>query len=1126
MVQRPDLRPSASGQSGGSARPDLRPAALEKSFAEKTAGMSHDQIVEEYRKAKINSPYYKFLVKKIEAPQQGETPEQAAIRSGGQQPTGAPSKALSAFGGATDTLAFGGADELGAGLDWLRGGDYEQALAHHRAFRNELEEANPGSYLGGQLGGAAIQAAATLGASAPATSSGRLLMNMAGGASQMAGYNFLANDGDLGDRVNDAAYGAVVGGGLGIAPSVVEGVWKGGKALVNKGVTGVQKITNPMAAAEKDIVSLGAKDWRTHQRLARDAAATGDPIPEQRFLTQEGVDDAIAMGDNPMVADLGGDALRRRLKAADNVSDDASTLLRGRTDARATGYAARGLDTLSAAMGETNPARIRTRLEELSQKANEAAYGMVENHPNASHLWNGTLQRVLSTPEGERALAAAMAKSRRLALNSGQQVLEPIFERGQDGLMRFSGRFRYPNGQVATNIKNFGLNFRFWDSIKKSLDDEINVLQRQGYKEEARDIIQTKKQLLKNLDQQLSDGSGNSLYARARGTAKEFFDAEDAHEAGSKYYKNMNAFDTAEARAAIRSMSRPERELFARGYAAELMHDVSTLRKSQDVSDLFRDANSRMKMRDALGPQLSDQVEAIAHSRMVQGLLGKHLGANSTTVQQLLASEGLKMTATSAGGGIAGYTQTGSITGALMGMAIGGGFRASQRKVMERYARALAELATSNDPATIARISSKIAKESGYMNFSRAVANSASAANTAAIGTARAAAPASGGTPRLPFADGGRVPFGTGGEAIKKLLGYIVEDGVEKVAKKAPKAVDISDMPRIFDLSGLDAVPDVEQKMLPRYNPARGVSERTRDLISNPKVQRGVSETIERGVQMGGKRWYNNEPLRQRFVAELGPEEGERRFRQYMDYVAATSPRSKVPENARNASYYYSLAQDGAVPEIGSKNPQPYGHIAQRLHQMNAQRVFNGGWDALNNPKPSSFVENLVGNQMPGTIDTHATRLPAIISEDPRWLARQLVVKDPTTKEKLTLNPRKMFENGDITMEDALNRPAMWDAQPNDNEYAALEQMYANLAREQGLTTAQGQAAAWAGGADSTGLASVGADPFIKVFEDRVLMTAKQLGMDPQDVLSQMIHGKLPLLRDGGMVQSALATAA
>jgi hypothetical protein len=266
---------------------------------------------------------------------------------------------------------------------------------------------------------------------------------------------------------------------------------------------------------------------------------------------------------------------------------------------------------------------------------------------------------------------------------------------------------------------------------------------------------------------------------------------------------------------------------------------------------------------------------------------------------------------------------------------------------------------------------------------------------------------------------------------------------------------------------------------------------------------------------MGGANWYNAEPLRENFVQQLGSNQGNEAFRKYMDFVAATSPRSDVGTNVRNASYYYQRHMGGeGMPEVGEKNPQPYGHMAQRLHQMNAQRVSGAGWDPLNNPKPASFVENLVGNQAPVTVDTHAFRLPAILAEDPRYLETAFQVNKDAPKQ----NIQKMVESGEIPLSEAVGRAAYWQAQPKANEYSAMEQYYKKLGQELGLTPAQTQASAWVGGGKLTGLASDESKPFLGFFEDRIYKTAAETGMDPKDVLNAFIKGKLRLKSDGGSI--------
>ena len=310
---------------------------------------------------------------------------------------------------------------------------------------------------------------------------------------------------------------------------------------------------------------------------------------------------------------------------------------------------------------------------------------------------------------------------------------------------------------------------------------------------------------------------------------------------------------------------------------------------------------------------------------------------------------------------------------------------------------------------------------------------------------------------------------------------------------------------KLFDYSGLSKVPDVPQFDLPRYTPPRGVPGRVADLTANPDVRQGMLDTIKRGQDMGGADWYNADPLRQQFISELGPEAGAQRFQHYMDLVAATSPRSDVGTNVRNASYYYNrLVNDQGMPAVGDANPQPFGHMAQRLHQMNAQRVADAGWDPLNNPKPASFAQDLMGNQEPVAVDTHAFRLPGMLAQDPRFLETAY----QTAKDAPKQNIQQLVTSGQMSMDDALKTPAYWQAQPKTNEYGAMEQYYKGLADEAGLSPAQAQAAAWVGGGQTTGLASDETKPFIGFVEDRANKAAERYGVSPAEALSRFIRGK------------------
>lgn len=327
-------------------------------------------------------------------------------------------------------------------------------------------------------------------------------------------------------------------------------------------------------------------------------------------------------------------------------------------------------------------------------------------------------------------------------------------------------------------------------------------------------------------------------------------------------------------------------------------------------------------------------------------------------------------------------------------------------------------------------------------------------------------------------------------------------------------APDKSAIGDLFDYSRIHETPDVRQYDLPRYEPPRGVSERVDALVGNKKVQQQMLDYIDKGRDMNAETFYYNEPLRDAFVSELGKKKGPDAFARYMDYVAATSPRSDVETNARNASYYYMLEKQGLpVPEQGGVNPQPYGHMAQNLHRENAEKIRSGEYfDPIANPKPLSFSQNLQGNFAPVTVDAHAFKLPAMLSRDPDFLAGSLKLE----KGEPTINPTQMYEGGDLTMREATKRPVYWAARPNKNEYGAMEQYYKGLAGEAGMTPAQTQAAAWAGGGKVTGLGSVAGDPFMRAVENRAIKTAAERGITPAEALSQMMRGKAPLLGVGG----------
>lgn len=352
----------------------------------------------------------------------------------------------------------------------------------------------------------------------------------------------------------------------------------------------------------------------------------------------------------------------------------------------------------------------------------------------------------------------------------------------------------------------------------------------------------------------------------------------------------------------------------------------------------------------------------------------------------------------------------------------------------------------------------------------------------------------------------------------------------------------------LFDLSRLNEVPDVPQVQMPRYVAPRGASPRIVDALSRPEVEQGINETVQRGIEGGGLSWYNTEPMRERLRGAVPSIDVDPTYARLMDIVAATSPRARVPDNIRTASYYNYLAAQGMpVPDKPAKG---YGSVAQNLHRDNVRGLEQrGGWDIFKNPKPASFSTNLQGNQRNVTVDTHNFRLPGILAEDPRFLETSIAelaktresaletltrqypglpeevamasITERPGKVSMTYRPREWVDKGYISMDEAVNDPAIWSAKPNPNEYGYYEQWQQDQAERMGISPAQYQAAMWLGGGETTGLGSA-AEPFVGTFEARVRYTADRLGMSPDDVLEMMLRGDIPLLAEGGRVDKEL----
>jgi len=253
-------------------------------------------------------------------------------------------------------------------------------------------------------------------------------------------------------------------------------------------------------------------------------------------------------------------------------------------------------------------------------------------------------------------------------------------------------------------------------------------------------------------------------------------------------------------------------------------------------------------------------------------------------------------------------------------------------------------------------------------------------------------------------------------------------------------------------------------------------AEETWDRLITPANIKQTIKHVDKGLSKGGFEWYDLEPLRYRFLEELGPKIGNQRFLEYVQLIAATSPGSRVPTNIKRASYFYHLLYNpkskgpqDALRKWAQTQPPGYGHHYDiNLHQPLLKTTFAHPYNkglfttqaALDQPKASGFAHNISGNLMPGTVDLHINR---------------------------------MLTGG------------IEQGSPQKLVYAYPEKVLKDIAEKKGLTTGQTQAAGWV---DFMGGES---RPLLILFEEAIKRTATKHGKTPDQILKDWINGKVPL---------------
>jgi hypothetical protein len=172
------------------------------------------------------------------------------------------------------------------------------------------------------------------------------------------------------------------------------------------------------------------------------------------------------------------------------------------------------------------------------------------------------------------------------------------------------------------------------------------------------------------------------------------------------------------------------------------------------------------------------------------------------------------------------------------------------------------------------------------------------------------------------------------------------------------------------------------------------------------------------------------------------------------------------------------------------------------------------GWNAMANPKPSTFNQNILGNHSLATVDVHATKAPLLVANDinpgslpPEWIK-------PTLRDAYKANPESLTHN---MLEESMNSRALRDDAGNvvaDRavmEYESLSKIYDNLAEELDISPAEAQALAWFNYGQRTGLKSEPGS-LVDLLNQRIDITAQVMNATPEDVVRGLMNREIPLL--------------
>jgi hypothetical protein len=378
---------------------------------------------------------------------------------------------------------------------------------------------------------------------------------------------------------------AQIGGGL-IGGIGAGGIGKGIEAIRNRGaaVGAGQQIGNALGTGPVKAAAV--------RRVAENIADEG--ITPQSAAARQS-----ALGPEAMLLDLGGQLQGRAEAMALNPGKSQKLVLdavTGRTGEFGSGTAARVKNDLDTYLGPSkNVVQTLDAVDAAVQKQAKPAYEKVM----ADYQKVGVPENITERP----AIQQAMSSAKSIAANYGEKL---------------------------PDTPSQGL--RYWDYVKKGLDQRINTMMRSGMddlssaqKADLGGLMNAKAALVYHLDTVT-----NGAYADARKIASTKPELHEAMDFGRSIFNSKLLPE--EVAAHVNDMSIPAQSMARVGARRELERVLESVRNEGAKARSFLDTNNnKQKIAELFGPQAADAIERrIAAENQFQSAT-QQISANSRT---------------------------------------------------------------------------------------------------------------------------------------------------------------------------------------------------------------------------------------------------------------------------------------------------------------------------------------------------------------------------------------------------------------------------------------------------------------------------------------------------------------